>query len=154
MEQSKTEKRPPQTAKLPPILGAFIRTAWVAPIILAPLGELYRPLIKWKAEPPTAPIPNAPPTSSRIRSGHGSLEVSGVPMAAAEGLGGGFQSIVNVERRMELLIVISRSDFANSNLEKGSVVNDGKPPSKAARGKLQNCNLAPIFSRYEISCQI
>lgn len=33
-------------------------------------------------DPPTAPIPNAPPTSSRIRSGHGSREVSGVPISS------------------------------------------------------------------------
>ncbi|KAI7981809.1 hypothetical protein LOK49_Contig12G00012 [Camellia lanceoleosa] len=38
--------------------------------------EAQMPLIKWKAESPTAPMPNAPPTSSRIRSGQGSREVS------------------------------------------------------------------------------
>ena len=37
-----------------------------------PLGELYTPLKKCHAPPPTAPMPNAPPMSSRMRSGHGS----------------------------------------------------------------------------------
>ncbi|KAI8553743.1 hypothetical protein RHMOL_Rhmol05G0040100 [Rhododendron molle] len=33
--------------------------------------------MKWKADPPTAPMPKAPPTSSRMRSGQGSREFSG-----------------------------------------------------------------------------
>jgi hypothetical protein len=37
-----------------------------------PRGELYIPLLKCQMPPPTAPMPNAPPTSSRMRSGHGS----------------------------------------------------------------------------------
>lgn len=48
------------------------------------------PLRKWKADPPTAPMPKAPPTSSSIRSGHGSREVSGVPIVvfSFRGFGG------------------------------------------------------------------
>lgn len=40
--------------------------------------------MKWKAEPPTAPMPKAPPMSSRMRSGQGSREVSGVPMGGGD----------------------------------------------------------------------
>lgn len=38
------------------------------------------PLKKWKAVPPIAPVPNAPPMSSRMRSGQGSRDVSGLPI--------------------------------------------------------------------------
>lgn len=78
MVQSKVENRPPHTAKLPPTRGAFIRSACAPPMKRSPLGELYTPFRKWKAEPPTAPMPKALPMSSRMRSGQGSREVSGV----------------------------------------------------------------------------
>lgn len=42
------------------------------PSILEPLGEFLRPFTKCHRPPPTAPMPNAPPTSSIILSGHGS----------------------------------------------------------------------------------
>lgn len=89
MAQSKAEKRPPQAAKLPPVRGTLMRTAWEPPERRWPLGELYAPLRKWKAVPPTAPIANAPPTSSRMRSGHGSLsDVVILPTPARSVYGG------------------------------------------------------------------
>ena len=70
--QSKVEKRPPQTAKLPPILGASRRIDSMPPRMRAPDGAFFMPLSKCHRPPPTAPMPNAPPTSSKILSGHGS----------------------------------------------------------------------------------
>jgi len=37
------------------------------------MGALSAPLIVWNTPPPTAPMLNAPPTSSTIRHGQGSL---------------------------------------------------------------------------------
>eukprot|EP00190_Bangiopsis_sp_CCMP1999_P001909 CAMPEP_0198737656 /NCGR_PEP_ID=MMETSP1475-20131203/67980_1 /TAXON_ID= ORGANISM="Unidentified sp., Strain CCMP1999" /NCGR_SAMPLE_ID=MMETSP1475 /ASSEMBLY_ACC=CAM_ASM_001111 /LENGTH=117 /DNA_ID=CAMNT_0044501525 /DNA_START=942 /DNA_END=1295 /DNA_ORIENTATION=+ len=71
--QSNDEKTPPQIAKEPPSAGPFTLTASIAPNILCPLGEFLAPFKKCQIEPPMAPIANAAPTSSRIRSGHGSL---------------------------------------------------------------------------------
>ena len=42
------------------------------PRSLAPPGLFFAPLRACQIPPPTAPMPNAPPTSSRMRSGHGS----------------------------------------------------------------------------------
>ena len=70
--QSNVEKSPPQTAKLPPILGASRRMDSMPPRIRAPDGAFFMPLSRCHKPPPTAPMPKAPPTSSRILSGHGS----------------------------------------------------------------------------------
>mmetsp|Transcript_31569 Transcript_31569/g.79847 ORF Transcript_31569/g.79847 Transcript_31569/m.79847 type:complete len:205 (+) Transcript_31569:321-935(+) len=71
-EQSKVLKRPPQTAKEPPMRGASRRTASMPPRSRKPDGLFFAPISRWYSPPPTAPIPNAPPTSSRMRSGQGS----------------------------------------------------------------------------------
>ena len=42
------------------------------PSMRAPDGEFLMPLIRCHTPPPTAPMPNAPPTSSMMRSGQGS----------------------------------------------------------------------------------
>jgi hypothetical protein len=42
------------------------------PPIRAPLGEFFIPLKKCQMAPPPAPMPNAPPMSSKMRCGHGS----------------------------------------------------------------------------------
>nr|POF09811.1 hypothetical protein CFP56_67419 [Quercus suber] len=77
--QSKAEKSPPNIAKLPSMRGVLRCTACVALTNQAPEGELWMPFRKWKVEPPTAPMENTPPMSSSMRSGHGSLDVSGIP---------------------------------------------------------------------------
>lgn len=73
-------KSPPQTAKLPPIVGARARTADQLPAKrrFMPVGALRKPLIAWKTPPPMAPIVKAPPQSSTIRHGHGSREYSSI----------------------------------------------------------------------------
>ena len=47
----------------------------MAPSSLSPLGELRAPLKKCQMPPPMHPMPNAPPTSSTILYGHGSLSM-------------------------------------------------------------------------------
>lgn len=44
--------------------------------LLNPIGAFLKPFIEWKIPPPMAPIIKAPPESSRIRHGQGSLEYS------------------------------------------------------------------------------
>lgn len=56
---------------LPSHLLPLSRTSKL-PRSLAPPGLFFAPLSACQIPPPTAPIPNAPPTSSRMRSGHGS----------------------------------------------------------------------------------
>lgn len=70
--QSNAENNPPHTANDPPILGASRRIASNPPIIAWPRGELYAPLTRFTTPPPTAPMANAPPMSSKILCGHGS----------------------------------------------------------------------------------
>mmetsp|Transcript_3718 Transcript_3718/g.11725 ORF Transcript_3718/g.11725 Transcript_3718/m.11725 type:complete len:206 (+) Transcript_3718:254-871(+) len=79
--QSKDEKVPPQTAKLPPRIGARFRALYKAPVNLSPEGELRAPLTKCQMKPPIAPIPKAPPRSSTIRSGQGSRPASRSPVS-------------------------------------------------------------------------
>ena len=96
--QSKHANSPPQTAKLPPTTGARALHRSMAPRNWSPrcagaectgskasekeveraprararTGELRKPLMECQIDPPTAPIANAPPTSSMMRYGHGS----------------------------------------------------------------------------------
>lgn len=44
--------------------------------LLNPEGAFLNPFIDWKTPPPIHPIANAPPQSSTILYGHGSLEYS------------------------------------------------------------------------------
>lgn len=48
--------------------------------LCAPFGALYIPFPKCHTPPPTAPIPKAPPRSSRMRCGQGSRPCSTLPM--------------------------------------------------------------------------
>mmetsp|Transcript_14034 Transcript_14034/g.26977 ORF Transcript_14034/g.26977 Transcript_14034/m.26977 type:complete len:270 (-) Transcript_14034:436-1245(-) len=79
--QSKVLKSPPQTAKLPPSRGDSLRMASSAPFTLAPGGEFLSPLTRYQTPPPTAPIPNALPQSSKILCGQGSRPWSTGPLA-------------------------------------------------------------------------
>jgi len=67
--QSKLEKSPPHTAKLPPVMGARLLTALSAPTKRSPFGEFLAPLYACTTPPPIAPIAKAPPKSSRMRHG-------------------------------------------------------------------------------------
>mmetsp|Transcript_59800 Transcript_59800/g.136697 ORF Transcript_59800/g.136697 Transcript_59800/m.136697 type:complete len:252 (-) Transcript_59800:41-796(-) len=78
-EQSKHENVPPQTAKLPPRIGARFLALYMAPWSLSPAGEWRAPFTKCHTNPPTAPMPKAPPRSSTMRSGHGSRPRSASP---------------------------------------------------------------------------
>ena len=83
--QSKVEKSPPHTAKLPPSLGLSLLMDSSAPFILAPGGEFFSPFTRYHTPPPTAPIPKALPQSSSILCGQGSLPWSTGPLAIAVG---------------------------------------------------------------------
>lgn len=72
--QSKVEKRPPQTPKLPPTTGARALRALTAPRWRSPMGEFLNPLIPCHTQPPMTPMAKAPPKSLRITTGQGSLE--------------------------------------------------------------------------------
>lgn len=61
-----------QSSRSTHALSPLSRTSKL-PRSLAPPGLFFAPFRACQMPPPTAPIPNAPPTSSRIRSGHGSL---------------------------------------------------------------------------------
>ena len=76
--QSMVENMPPQTAKLPPMMGARVFTATRLPAArrAMPLGAFRKPLMEWKTAPPIQPMVKAPPQSSKIRHGHGSREYS------------------------------------------------------------------------------
>mmetsp|Transcript_16125 Transcript_16125/g.49279 ORF Transcript_16125/g.49279 Transcript_16125/m.49279 type:complete len:243 (-) Transcript_16125:327-1055(-) len=74
--QSKLAKMPPQTAKLPPMMGERMRIAFALPASACPRGLFRKPFTPCHTVPPTAPMANAPPTSSRMRHGHGSLPES------------------------------------------------------------------------------
>lgn len=78
--QSIVENIPPQTAKLPAIIGDRCLIAIRLPTkrLLKPLGAFRNPLMLWKTAPPIAPIVKAPPQSSTIRHGHGSLAYSSI----------------------------------------------------------------------------
>ncbi|OUS42810.1 hypothetical protein BE221DRAFT_201678 [Ostreococcus tauri] len=79
--QSNAENNPPHTANEPPTRGASRRIASRPPITAKPLGELYAPLTRFTNPPPTAPMANAPPTSSKILCGHGSRPWSTLAMS-------------------------------------------------------------------------
>ena len=79
--QSNALNSPPQTANEPPIRGASRRIASAALASANPLGALYAPLTRLTTPPPTAPIANAPPRSSKILCGHGSRPWSTDAMA-------------------------------------------------------------------------
>nr|CAB3265599.1 receptor-interacting serine/threonine-protein kinase 1-like [Phallusia mammillata] len=74
-EQSHKEKVNPHTPKLPAVLGALIRAFAMPPInrFVIPLGAFLAPATMEKSPPPTNPREYAPPQSSSIRHGQGSL---------------------------------------------------------------------------------
>lgn len=80
MLQSIMEKRPPQTAKLPPSCGALVLIAVKLPRSrwFTPTGEFLNPLMAWKMPPPIAPMVKAPPQSSTILQGQGSRAYSSI----------------------------------------------------------------------------
>ncbi len=71
--QSQQAKRPPQTANWPPRTGPRAVAALRAPVMREFWGAFHDPRMMWKVPPPMAPMPKAPPTSSTMRHGHGSL---------------------------------------------------------------------------------
>jgi hypothetical protein len=73
MEQSQHAKMPPHTANCPPNTGERARTAVIEPFIRDPTGASLAPFIVCHIPPPIAPMQNAPPKSSKILQGHGSL---------------------------------------------------------------------------------
>lgn len=98
--QSIVENIPPQTAKLPAMIGDLCFIAAKLPTynapnvlkqlnrpklpctrrLLRPDGALRNPLILWKTPPPIRPMVKAPPQSSTILHGHGSLVYSSIQM--------------------------------------------------------------------------
>ena len=71
--QSQQANRPPQTANCPPRTGPRAVAAFRAPIRREFLGAFQDPLMMWNVPPPIAPMENAPPMSSTMRQGQGSL---------------------------------------------------------------------------------
>lgn len=71
-EQSNVAYRPPQTAKEDPTRGDFMDPESIPPANFSYLGEFRHPLAKCHRKPPRAPMPKAPPRSSRMRPGQGS----------------------------------------------------------------------------------
>ncbi len=72
-EQSKQAKIPPHMANCPPKTGARACTAERDPANRAPEGAIRAPLIECHNPPPMFPMQKAPPTSSIILHGQGSL---------------------------------------------------------------------------------
>ncbi|ANB11292.1 hypothetical protein AWJ20_4096 [Sugiyamaella lignohabitans] len=72
--QSKVENKPPQTPKLPPIVGARTLIADKAPARRSPIGEFLNPLIPCQIVPPITPIAKVAPKSFKMTMGQGSLE--------------------------------------------------------------------------------
>lgn len=79
-EQSMVENMPPHTANCPPTMGARCFTATRLPVKRRemPLGAFLKPLIAWNSPPPITPMEKAPPQSSTMRHGHGSLAYSSI----------------------------------------------------------------------------
>mmetsp|Transcript_18462 Transcript_18462/g.52760 ORF Transcript_18462/g.52760 Transcript_18462/m.52760 type:complete len:260 (-) Transcript_18462:66-845(-) len=75
-EQSQHAKSPPHTANCPPSTGARACTALSEPVSRAPAGASRAPLMECQMPPPMFPMQKAPPTSSTMRHGHGSLSAS------------------------------------------------------------------------------